>query len=337
MAGWKISTFLFAGATLVLFGRELLREGPGAPRAQTRTELPAVPVPTAPDEPLPPPPPAPPPPDLPAGDLAYAVLIGGPQRSWEERLALLEPRRDDIVRVLEGWIARADEVYAAKGSLDLALIAYARLHGKTAVPLLERLAIEREHEKPGIDAVEALAWVEDPDATLAILRLQARQPPDCVVIPTFHLLGRANAAADVVRAWEAVPALREHARQAMFLAGSPEDRDRVWRSADHEERRDLMRFTGFRWKEWDSIYLEAAKQFVQSEDPRDRLAALHVILRCPEAFPKDTVAGAERVLAADLAAAPADSRGLLTRIKGEWDALRNAREREERIRAVLLR
>jgi hypothetical protein len=82
---------------------------------------------------------------------------------------------------------------------------------------------------------------------------------------------------------------------------------------------------------------ETATRFLESADPSDRAAALHVILGHPEAFPSETVATAERVLAADLAAAPTESRKSLEHLDAQWDARRKERGRQERIRAVLLR
>lgn len=335
MIGWKLSTFLLAGATLVLLGRDLRRQVPLAPRAQPRPEpvIAALPTPQEDGEPALPPPPPPPPAELPAAanEFAYTLLVWGPQRTWEERIALLEPRRDEVVPVLEDWIARSEEICAAGASLRDALIAYARLKGKDAVPVLERLHAEGTRARN--DTVEALTWVENPDATQAILRIQERAPPESIVISVSSLLGRTRAAEDVLRAWEAVPAFRRDARRAFFLMGSPEDRGRVWESADREERLALMLKT----KAWDSRFRDPAVQLIRSNDPWERLAGLNVILTHPEMFESTTVADAARALASDAISGPVDLRNSFERIQKDWDVRRKAEEKRERIRAVLLR
>jgi len=341
MAGWKLSTFLFAGTTLFLLGRDLLRQEPAAPRAQPPPEPVVAAPPAAPEaaETSLPPPPEPPPSEMPekADELAYAVLICGTSLSDQERLARLEPRRDEIVRVLEDWIAREKEIYAAGASLERAFIAYARLKGKEAVPTLENLAVEEEHRQAGIDAAKALTWVEDPAATQAILRLQARQPEEVALFSCFDLVGRTEAATNVARTWEATAAYRPYARCAFFLQGSPQDRERVWESADREERQALLRRIPARWDGWNASILDAAAKLARSGDPMDRLAGINTIFRRPELFAPADIAAAEQALEADIVASPAETRKLLEWLKGYWHASKKQHARNERIRAVLIR
>jgi hypothetical protein len=342
MAGWKLSTFFFAGATFFFLGLEVLRPEPATVRAPPRV---VTVVETPPERPaaaplLPPFSPEPRPSAAPsaANELAYSSLIlGEPRQGWDQCIALLEPRRDDVLPVLEDWIARAEEIYAAGGSLNRALIAYAKLKGKEAVPALERLAVEQNHA--GRDAAQALLWIEDPDATQAILRLQARQTPGTTVFSTFELMKATKAAADAVRAWESDPALRAYARQALFVLGNDGESERVWQSADRGEQRVLLR--AYRYVRYTRpvgrAVAEAATQFLTSEDPQDREAALGVILRAPDAFPPATVAAADKTLSDLVATPPPGMRKVLKNLNDEWQARRKADELNERIRAVLLR
>jgi len=343
MAGWKLSTFLFAGTTLLLLGRDLLRAEAPAARAPARPDPvgaappPEAPAPTAAEHAEAPPPP--PPSGLPAaaGDLAVEVLVNR-RMSIEEALLLLEPRRAEVVAVLEDWIARADEIDAAGVELARVIEAYARLAGAAAVPALERLAGEAERPQTRKEAVRALTWIEDPEATRAILGLQERLPPGTELISYYELLGQTQAALEVLHAWEAVPAWRPGIRRALFQRGPLADRARIWASADREERRELFGTLGPGWSpQWDRILVDTAAAFLDSADPRERMLAFAAILRRPDNFPPGCVAAAERGLQADLRyAAPGEQR-ILTQTWESWQMRHEEQEKQERVREILLR
>jgi hypothetical protein len=319
---WKLSTLVFAVATLVLVSRDLTE--PDRPVAGAATERPARTVVEA---------PAPRPGDStvgedgtcaedgPAPDRTPSVETTSPHEtplelasrvvpfgvsttlgsSPSKRLmAALEARKEEVLPILEGWLDRMVEISRRGGHVRWLPGIYARLAGRDGIARLEALAAGRHWS--GLHA-EALARIDDPAATAALVRLQEVAPENSKVVHLAVMAGT-ESGRQLLREWARTPPesqgwAKVEAQRALLHRGTEGDREEIWRRASPDERLKSLRvveWLGCRSDLWAGRYRATVVEGLSSDDTWSRLTAAQRIVRTPDAFDETTLAALDALI-----------------------------------------
>jgi len=238
--------------------------------------------------------------------------------SWREAMALLGPRKNEVVPVLKDWIRRREELERSGIDMRNIFVAYAKLAGPRAVPILESIldgGTGQFHH-----AALALCSIDDSRAVEIVRDYQVLRPRWAWEVDATDMWWGAPAFKDLIRGWMTAPPanhadLMKPARNTVFRYGTAEDRQAVWALLDRRERlRILHRSQAEGWVGHDrpERFLGDVTRGLSDPDPWVRYLAADCVLDLTRHLDPAVVDEAERVMVRDLESVPRSHRG------GRW-------------------
>ena len=293
--------------------------------------------------------------------LPFAQRLRDPS-SWQKAMALLRPRKNEVVPVLENWIRRREELERSGIDMSNIFVAYAKLAGPRAIPTLEKV-LDMRTWPSSHHAALALCSVDSPRAVEAVLDSLFPTPkPE----PRGNRLGNslrgphlpdmwwgAPAFRNLIRRWTTAPPadhswLMKPARNIVFRHGTAEDRQAVWALLDKRERLRVLRLSQVeKWAghERPEQLLAEVTQGLSDSDPWVRYLASKYVLDLAQHVDPTLVEKAERVMARDTESFPrhhngdnwAPSHSMFRSLRHKLLELIRARETAQKQRELLTR